>query len=263
MQKCPIKPKTSALAAGKGQQSLSKQRTWGSLAGLAKLQGCSQRTMREWCKKGLIREAYQTRGRQWRIQTPLSDKTRWELAKRRDDWPFKGKIGKDGDLLDGYEWAELLSLAAWYKQPVGEPLPVLTMAEDVANNGVGSNPIIPIIKEPDDEKARMARKIQIEIVNRLKKKKSFSDMILLGWVYQFWLKNKRRPTVSEISQLIGISRYTFYQRGYTTQGINKAYYDASGESKRDLPHPSGLDAVQIQNLNAKKKTSFKSLQSEF
>lgn len=54
VKKCPIKQKTSALAASNAQQSLTKRRNSGSLAGLAKLQGRSQRTIREWCKEGVI-----------------------------------------------------------------------------------------------------------------------------------------------------------------------------------------------------------------
>src|SRR5260370_36889965 len=129
MKKCPIKPKTSALAAGKGQRSLSKQRTWGSLAGLANHQGCSQRTMREWCKKGLIPEAYQTPGDQWRIQKPLSMKTRYELEKRRDDWPFQGvKVGEfRGDFEE--DFAQWLMLAQSLRVDVRKRVRVLSLAE--------------------------------------------------------------------------------------------------------------------------------------
>ncbi len=129
MKKCPIKPKTSDVPASNGQQSLSKRRDWGSVAGLAKLQGCSQRTMREWCKKGLIPEAYQTPGGHWRIQKPLSIKTRDELEKRRADWPFRGVKGGDiaGDFSE--DLAEWLLLAEVYQIDLHKRLPVPTIAE--------------------------------------------------------------------------------------------------------------------------------------
>jgi hypothetical protein len=244
MKKCPIKLKPSDLPASNSQQSLSKRRDWGSLAGLAKLQGCSQRTMREWCKKGLIPEAYQTKGRQWRIQKPLSIKTRDALEKRSADWPFKGKVRKLKDVFAD-DFAEWLMLAQVYQKDIGKRAP------------------IPYLGEPDDlfqfsqqrfgKKEKAARKIQELIIERLHARKPLHDLLLKGWVYQFWRKNKRCPTVAEITQLMGISRDTFYRR-HSRQELDEAYFAASGESKRDLPDPDGLDPVQRANRNAKKPT---------
>jgi len=97
-----------------------------------------------------------------------------------------------------------------------------------------------------------AKVTRVKIIERLETGKSFSDLLLTGWVYHFWHENKDRPTVAETAELMGISRDTFYQRGHTSREIERAYYTASGESKRDLPDPDGLDPVQRANRNAKK-----------
>jgi hypothetical protein len=60
---------------------------------------------------------------------------------------------------------------------------------------------------------------------------------------------------------MGISRDTFYRRGHTSKEIEGAYYTASGESKRELPDPDGLNPVQRANRKAKKPT-FASLQRD-
>jgi hypothetical protein len=65
--------------------------------------------------------------------------------------------------------------------------------------------------------------------------------------------------VAEIAGLRGISRDTFYRLGHTKQEIERAYFTASGEVKRDLPDPRGLDSVQRANWKARKPT-FESLQ---
>src|SRR6266700_8261094 len=98
-------PKTSDLTDGK-DRGVRRRPEWVSPTHLARLQGCSARTVREWCKGGLIQEAYQTRGGHWRIRMPLSGKTRLELHKRSSDWPFKEGAGDlQGDFApDIAEW---------------------------------------------------------------------------------------------------------------------------------------------------------------
>src|SRR5205823_8251129 len=112
-----------------------------------------------------------------------------------------------------------------------EDVPVPTIAElgDTLHEGV--------IEQLGDSKAIMARQIQDEIIERLRHGKSIADLLLLGWVYQFWHKNQHRPqkdqrcpTVAEIAKLMGLSRGSFYRR-YTSADLNKAYFVASGESK--------------------------------
>src|SRR5437016_6018278 len=107
MEKCPIKPKTSDLPNGtraKGQREIVRCM---SPAQLARLQGCSQRTAREYCKRNLILEAFMTRGGHWRIRLPLSEKTRVVLGRLRGDWwfgPWKKEV--DGEIEP--DWAEVL-----------------------------------------------------------------------------------------------------------------------------------------------------------
>ena len=169
------------------------------------------------------------------------------MEKRRDDWPFKGvKLGEiRGDFEE--EFAELLTLAQLFRMDIRKRAPVLYLAE------LGDDSLPESIKQPVGKKEKLARLIQDRISKRLNTGKSFSDMLLIGWVYQFWRKHKRKPTVTEIAKLMRISRDTFYRR-YTAQKLHEAYYTASGESKRDLPDPDGLDSVQRANWKAKKKT---------
>lgn len=244
MAECPNKRKPSVSAASNGQTV--KQQNWGSLAGLAKLQDCSQRTMREWCKKGLIQEAYQTPGGQWRIQKPLSWKTRVFLAKRRGEWPFKDAVD-DGRLADDYQWAEWLLLAQLYQQGLLEELPVPTLAD--ADE---------VIAEPGDEKAKEARRIQEMIIQRLKNKEPFWDLLLIGWMYQ-WVSHCSQedpscPTATMFAQFMGLTRPAFYRRyPNAEQDIAKAYEIATTKrSKPELIDPNGLDPVLKQNLEAKK-----------
>jgi hypothetical protein len=245
MAKCPIKQKTSDLAASNGQQSVSKRGNWGSLTGLAKIQGCSERTVREWCKKGLIQEAYQTPGGQWRIKKPLSWKTRVFLAKRRGEWPFKNMKGHES-IVDDYQWAEWLMLAQLYQQGLLEDLPVPTLAD--ADE---------VIAEPGDERAKTARWIQEEIIRRLKNKEPFWDLLLKGWMYQ-WVnhcsqENPRRPTVTQFAEFMKLTRPAFYRRyPNAKQEIADAYKLAGGKPQEELPHPDWEDPVLRQNLKAKK-----------
>ncbi|PWT84460.1 MAG: hypothetical protein C5B58_04690 [Acidobacteria bacterium] len=232
--------KTSDLAGDK-QRGAPKRPNSLSLSRLAEAQGCSQRTIREWCKKRLIREAYQTDGCHWRISLPLSKETIRLLHRRSSDWPFrKSKRDFQGDWEP--EFAEWLMLAQLFQQPLGEPLPVPTIAEQGDWEG---------ILESTDPRARMAREIQDEIIRRLENGESFSDLLLMGWVYQFWLKEKRRPTVSEIADFMGLSRDTFY-RYYNRAQIYRNLRIACGQVEARLPDPEGLDSAQRAKLKAKK-----------
>jgi hypothetical protein len=243
MQKCPVKPKTSDLANGAGAKGQGEAVKYMSPARLAQLLGCSQRTAREYCKSGLIPEAFKTKGCHWRIRMPLSIKTRYELEKRSADWPFKGKARKLKDVFAD-DFAEWLMLAQVYQKDIRKRAP------------------IPYLGEPDDlfqfsqqcfgKKEKAARRIQELIIERLHSRKPLHDLLLKGWVYQFWRKNKRCPTVDEIAGLMGISRDTFYRHGHTRQEIERAYLTASGESKRDLPDPDGFNPVQRANRKARK-----------
>jgi hypothetical protein len=186
---------------------------------------------------------------------PLSVETRYQLEKRLPDWPFKGKIGDfEGDFAP--DFAEWLMLAQVYEADFFEGIPVPYLAEL-------RYPLYDQLKPHDgeSEKDRAARQIQVLIIDRLNNGKSFTDLLLKGWVYQFSRKNEGEPTVDEIAKLMGISRDTFYQRGHTAQELHKAYLTATGKFKQGLPDPDGLDPVQRANRNARKPT-FASLQRD-
>jgi hypothetical protein len=256
MQNRPIMPKTSDLPGNKNRPN------WVSPAHLARFQDCDERTVREWCKKGLIPEAYQTPGGHWRIAMPLSWKTRAFLDRRSSDWPFK-KNARDRRSSDlGFkgakdfhgdwapDFAEWLMLAQLYQRYLGEDLPVPTIAE------LG-DPVWEGIEQSTDPRAKIARRIQNEIIQRLENGKSFSDLLLKGWVYQFWRRYKRRPTVAEIAEFMGLSVGAFYRR-YTRAEMYKALRTACGRVAPRLPDPKGLDSVQRANIRAKKKLRFRS-----
>jgi hypothetical protein len=173
---------------------------------------------------------------------PLSSRTRYELEKRRDDWQFQSGAGDlQGDFAP--DLAEALVLAQLYQRDLDEDLPVQTIAEFGDPVWYGA--------QPTDAKACAARKIQDLIMQRMQNGKSVSDLLLTGWVYQFWHKNQRRPTVAEIAELMGLSRGGFYRR-YTSADLNKNYLVVSGESERVLPDIDGLNAVERANRKAKK-----------
>jgi hypothetical protein len=51
---------------------------------------------------------------------------------------------------------------------------------------------------------------------------------------------------------MGLSRQDLYRKKCNAETINTAYLWATGEFKRELPDPEGLDPVQRQNRKAKK-----------
>jgi excisionase family DNA binding protein len=241
-----------------------------SLKDLARWLRCSQRTVREYCKRGKIPEAIRTRGGQWRIRRPLSGKTQLFLQKIRGDWPFDGSSDAEGEIE--LDWAEMLMLAQLCEMDLDDfiatsYLPgVKEPSQDeclfVAHNSNEAEE--PNKEDPGETKKRQAAsRIRSAIYERPQSGTSLSGMILIGQVYQFWRKKKRRPTVAEIAQQMHMSRSDFYRR-YTAQELRRAYRTASGsgELKRDLPDPGGLDPVQRANRNAK-KCGFTSLQRDY
>jgi len=262
MPKRPIKGKTSSSknpARNRGAKprrrlEISRKRDWLSPEELGELQGCSGRTIREWCHQGVIEEAYQTQGSHWRIRMPLSMKTRYQLEKRRDDWPLDNNTKSLQGLFNPV-LAECLLLAQLYQRDIDEDLPVPTLAE--LGDPVWKN----AIDHSNDPKAAIAVTIQSEILNRMRDKEPLCDLLLIGWVYQFWHKDQGRPTVAEIAKLMGLSRGGFYRR-YTSADLDEAYFVVSGESKRVLPDIDGLNAVERAN-RAAKKSNFKKLEGDY
>jgi hypothetical protein len=232
------------LAASNGKSGSSKQKNWGSLAGLAKLQGCSQRTMREWCKKGLIQEAEQTRGGHWRIRKPLGWKTLVFLAKRRGEWPFTA-AGEKRSLFSDSEWAEILMLALVYRQGFREEPPVPYRWEETV-----------LWDEIDEEKAE-ARGIQNDIEKRLQNKGSFWDLLLNGWIYQWvnhcGIEDPPCPKVTQVADWLGLKRQTLYRRIPNVKDeIAKIYARIVGKSEAELPERQAFDSVELASRRAKK-----------
>jgi helix-turn-helix protein len=225
-----------------------------SPAQLARGQGCSERTVREWCKRGFIEEAYQTKGGHWRIRTPLSGKTLLELEKRHKDSLLNPRNRYSSHLcfkkardLHG-EWvpdfAEWLMLAQLYQCRLGDEFPVPTIAELGGPLWEGF--------ESTDPRAKMARQIQDEIMQRLETRKPFWDMLVLGWVYQLSRENQRLPTLAKVAERVWLNRPALYRKKCSAKEIAKAYQVAIGELRRDLPGSDQLDSAQRANRKANK-----------
>jgi hypothetical protein len=259
MEKRPIKRKTSDLSKGIPKRSSGKPWKYTTPASLALDLGCSQRTVRQYCKSGLIPEAYRTHGGHWRILLPYSVKTRLRLLKLQGDWPSGGREA-EGEIES--DWAEMLVLAQLCGMGLDEfiaapflPGVIEPPQDECVSIAHNSNQIDePIRQDPDEMKKReAANRIRSLIWERLRSGASFDDLIIIGLVYQVWLTNiSRRPTITEIARLMGISRGTFYRHGHTNQEIACAYLAASNESRRDLPDPDGLDPVQRANIRARR-----------
>ena len=235
-------PKTSVLA-GSGKRG-TRPRTWLSLAQVAQFQDCTERTVREWCKKGEIREAYQTAGGHWRIRLPLSGKTVAMLHRRSSDWPFeKGKVDLQGEWAP--DVAEHLMIAEWYQRCLdrGISMPPITELEDPFCDDTFEESTDPIVLK--------AREIHDQIMQRIQNKKYISDLLLRGYICDFWRKNQRRPTVARIAQWMGLSKTAWYRR-YKRNELYEAWRDVCGRVQPHLPDPAGLDSVQKQNRKAKK-----------
>jgi hypothetical protein len=179
---------------------------------------------------------------------PLSGKTRLEFEKLCGDWAFEEGAGDLQGNWD-YDFAEWLVLAQLYQVDVDAAVPVATLAE------LGDHLDEGLIKEPTDENAKGAAKIQDEICKRFKERKPVWDMLVLGWVYEFSRRNRRCPTAKEVADLMRLSRPALYRRSCNADKINDAYLIAIREFRRELPDPSGLDSVQKQNKEAKNRGS--------
>jgi hypothetical protein len=119
---------------------------------------------------------------------PLSVETRLELEKRCGDWPFDDNAGQwQGEWTD--DFAEWLMLAQLYERNLGEHFPVPTIAE------LG-DPIWEGIEQSTDPRAKMARRIQDEIMHRLETKNPFGTC-------SYWVgstNSRERTSVSRQSR---------------------------------------------------------------
>jgi hypothetical protein len=182
---------------------------------LARVLRRSERTVREYCKAGKILEAVRTGGGHWRIRRPLSGQTRLFLEKLRGEWPFDGSSEVEGEFES--DMARWLMEARLYEKNLDECFPVPELADLPAG------------------KRAVAAQIQSLIWQRMKNRESVSDLLLLGWVYQFWLNSERCPMVAEIAKLMGISRSDFYRKGHTFAEIRNAYHWVCESIRIDLP----------------------------
>jgi hypothetical protein len=86
--RCPEEPKSSD--SGKRARSVWDTEGFVSPAQLAESLGCSERTVREHCKKKRYPEAYQTGGGHWRLRLPLALSTCVRLHHVAFGWSTKG-----------------------------------------------------------------------------------------------------------------------------------------------------------------------------
>jgi Helix-turn-helix domain len=231
-------PKTSVLVVS-GKRGMRRQ-TWLSLTQVARFQDCTDRTIREWCKKGDIPEAYQTAGGHWRIRLPLSGKTVAMLHRRSRDWPFEN--GK-GDMQGNWapDIAEHLMIAEWYQKCLdkGIAMPPIAELEDPFCDEE--------FEQTTDPMVLKAREIHDKIMERVQKKESVSDLLLTAYVSQFCRKMQRRPTVAEIAELMGLSKTAWYRR-YKRKDLYQAWRDVESHP----PDPEWLGSAQRANRKAKK-----------
>jgi hypothetical protein len=253
VEKCPVMPKTSDLNAQTGRK-VSERPKYLTPAQLAELIGpsrgrpgrkrenCSERTVREWCKAGLIPEAYETRGGHWRIRMPLSGRTRAWLHRRCSDWPFEKGEGNMQAAGWTSEIAERLMIAEWYQRCLDEPgrsMPPITALEDPFCGEVFEQSMDPMVLT--------ARAIHDQIMQRIQNQEHISDLLLRGWVCHFWREERRRPTVGEIADRMGLSKTAWYRR-YKRKDLYQAWRDVESS----LPDPKLLESVQRANNKAKK-----------
>lgn len=141
---------------------------------------------------------------------------------------------------------EWLWLALACQQGLLDELPVPTLAETDGKSD-----------DPDDERAQRARRIQDAIIERLKKKKPFDDLLLDGWMYQ-WVNhcsqvNPSFPTVTQFAEFMGLSRQAFYRKyPNAKEAIARAFERAGGKIDNAPPASEGLDLAQSANMDAKK-----------
>jgi excisionase family DNA binding protein len=195
---------------------------------LAKAFKCSERTAREMCKRGKIK-AIQTPGGHWRVPAELAPEMQSFLQKKRRKLLVRRRKEVEGDSLDA-------DIACWLMEA---SLTGQTLEEFVPEPHWSEvEPIEPPNAAPTNEQLRVKR-VEGLIWKTLRDGDSFSHLVLKGWVYQFWLKeqNSRCPTVKEIAALMGVSRRTFYRRGYKTRHIKDLHGEAC-EPVRDHPRYS-------------------------
>ena len=127
--------------------------------------------------------------------------------------------------MQGGDWsldvAERLMLYEWYQVCLDEGISMPPIAE-LEDPYCGDE-----IEASTDPLELKAREIHDQIMQRVQKKESVSDLILTAWVCEFWRKMQRRPTVAEIAEWMGLSKTAWYRR-YARKDLYKAILVARG-----------------------------------
>jgi hypothetical protein len=113
------------------------------------------------------------------------------------------------------------------------------------------------IESSTDPLVLKAREIHDQIMQRVQNKEYISDLLLRGWVCYFWRENRRRPTVSEIADRMGLSKTAWYRR-YKRKDLYRAWRDVESQ----LPDPEWLDSGQRANWKGKKPGGFDALKRQ-
>ena len=262
-------------------------RNWLSLGSLVRFVGCSHRTMRQYCKRGLILEAFTTPGGRWRVDLSLSPKTDLSLSPKTKRFLLKKKnrfagVRDDGESIGDFEseLAEILT-EAHVRGKLVENL--YDEADEGDLSATEINTLDRIAKEgraAEMHKALRAIRrrggktpLDQEKLDQIERdgfaaRKRIWETQLLGWVKQHLLKYPGRcpteppPTVAEITQTMKISRSEFYRRGLSSKKIKGAYRIALNEFICDLADSIAVDSTHRANVKAKKAT-FSQLQNEF
>src|ERR1051325_10603032 len=217
MPKCPIKPKSSDLS-----KTANIPLKYLSLSSLAKDIGCSQRTIREYCKSGRIPEAVQSAKGRWKIKLPLSPKTFLWLS-------FRG----DWSETPNEEWD--IDIARWLMEAQ-----VCKMDYDEVGSTAFTRKLekkrVKVHKIADAINKSLAAKLKLGSPPSRESGPSMTDLILIGSVYRLWRREGRCPNVTRVARSMGLSRDTFYERGYTRNDVKIAYRLALRRGEvRELP----------------------------
>ena len=254
-------------------------RKWLSLGSLAGYVGCSQRTIRQYCKSGLIAEAFMTAGGRWRVRRPLSPKTKRFLLTKKNGCAWDPS---DGNAIGDFESedAEILT-EAHLRGKLVEDLYGEAEESDLSETEI--NTLDRIAKEgraAEMHKAvravrRRAGKTPLDQgkLDQIERdgfaaRKRIWETQLLGWVKQHVLKypgscpTEPPPTVAEITQTMKISRSEFYRRGLSSKKIKGAYRIALNEFICDLADSIAVDSTHRANVKAKKPI-FSQVQDDF
>jgi hypothetical protein len=253
---------------------------------LARMVKCSEKRIRQYCKAGKIPEAKRTPGGQLRILKnaeetkgpsgghrhcggapgiPLSRKTRAFLD--REGWRIEWRGFRNGKEIEGDvepECTSSLMLAH-----------VLDREHDnLYDAEIAESDLPPKTQNVMEQFDRLLDQSETEKAKRIiakRKGKPFTqpstaekrvrELKLHGWVKQFYLKHRRRPTVAEVAEMMGISRSTFSRHGLTSKKLKHAYRIVVGELL--VVGLEARDADSIERARKAKKPGFDQLRNDY